>query len=172
MFRLETEVDKERRILLGRRLHDDDWDGSSGLRALHSTSAEHELPLDVWLLDEDGTLAGGLAGRTWAYWLHVDLLWVDARHRGEGHGARLLAQAERTAREDRACTRSRLETWDFQAPAFYRKHGYEVAGEVADYPPGVHEFTLVKRLDQPEPDAGHRPRGLRGRLLGRRVRPR
>ncbi|PWS52996.1 N-acetyltransferase, partial [Streptomyces sp. FT05W] len=27
MFRLETEVDKERRILLGRRLHADNWDG-------------------------------------------------------------------------------------------------------------------------------------------------
>lgn len=172
MFRLETEVDKERRILLGRRLHDDNWDGSAGLRALRATSAEHEHPLEVWLLGEDGALAGGLSGRTWAYWLHVDLLWVDARHRGAGHGARLLAEAERVAREDRACTRSRLETWDFQAPAFYRKHGYEVAGEVEDYPPGVHEFTLVKRLDRPESDAGHRPRGLRGRFPGRRGRPR
>ncbi|AEN10482.1 GNAT family N-acetyltransferase [Streptomyces sp. SID8360] len=172
MFRLETEVDKERRLLLGRRLHDANWDGSSGLRALRSTSAENEIPLDVWLLDEDGALAGGLSGRTWAYWLHVDLLWVDARHRGAGHGARLLAEAERVAREDRACTRSRLETWDFQAPAFYRKHGYEVAGEVEDYPPGVHEFILVKRLVRPETAAGRRPRGLRGRFLGRRTRPR
>ncbi|NED05520.1 GNAT family N-acetyltransferase [Streptomyces sp. SID6648] len=146
MFRLETEVDKERRILLSGRLHEDNVTASAGLRALLSTSAEHEVPLEVWALDEHGTLAGGLTGRTWAYWLHVDLLWVDTPHRGLGLGARLLAEAERTARTERACTRSRLETWDFQAPGFYRGQGYEEIGRVADYPPGVTEFILVKDL--------------------------
>ncbi len=97
-------------------------------------------------MDREGALAGGLTGRTWAYWLHVDLLWVDARHRGSGLGSRLLAEAERTARTERACTRSRLETWDFQAPEFYRKHGYEEIGRVEDYPPGLTEFILTKRL--------------------------
>jgi len=169
MFRLETEVDKERRILLGRRLKNDNWDGSPELRALHSTPAEHEVPLEVWLLDGRGALAGGLSGRTWAYWLHVDLLWVDAPHRGLGLGARLLAEAERLARDDRACTRSRLETWGFQAPDFYRKQGYEVVGEVADYPPGVAEYILVKQLERP---ADPPPRARRGRFLGRRGRQR
>ncbi|CAM5527734.1 hypothetical protein SATRM34S_04123 [Streptomyces atroolivaceus] len=169
MFRLETEVDKERRILLGRRLHDDNWDGSPELRALHSTSAEHEVPLEVWLLDDGGALAGGLSGRTWAYWLHVDLLWVDTRHRGLGLGSRLLAEAERLARDERACTRSRLETWGFQAPGFYRKQGYEVVGEVEDYPPGVAEFILVKQLERPSAPPRREPRG---RLPGLRGRPR
>ncbi|MBT3074408.1 MULTISPECIES: N-acetyltransferase [Streptomyces] len=146
MFRLETEVDKERHRLLGKRLHEDNVAASAGLRALLSTPAEHEVPLEVWALDREGALAGGLTGRTWAYWLHVDLLWVDARHRGSGLGSRLLAEAERTAHTERACTRSRLETWDFQAPEFYRKHGYEEIGRVEDYPPGVTEFILTKRL--------------------------
>ncbi|MFJ7192095.1 GNAT family N-acetyltransferase [Streptomyces bacillaris] len=146
MFRLETEVDKERHRLLGKRLHEDNVAASAGLRALLSTPAEHEVPLEVWALDREGALAGGLTGRTWAYWLHVDLLWVDARHRGSGLGSRLLAEAERTARAERACTRSRLETWDFQAPEFYRKQGYEEIGRVEDYPPGVTEFILTKRL--------------------------
>ncbi|MFJ3298823.1 GNAT family N-acetyltransferase [Streptomyces bacillaris] len=146
MFRLETEVDKERHRLLGKRLHEDNVAASAGLRALLSTPAEHEVPLEVWALDRDGALAGGLTGRTWAYWLHVDLLWVDARHRGSGLGSRLLAEAERVARTERACTRSRLETWDFQAPEFYRKQGYEEIGRVEDYPPGVTEFILTKRL--------------------------
>ncbi|MFD5684518.1 GNAT family N-acetyltransferase [Streptomyces bacillaris] len=146
MFRLETEVDKERHRLLGKRLHEDNVVASAGLRALLATPAEHEVPLEVWALDREGALAGGLTGRTWAYWLHVDLLWVDARHRGSGLGSRLLAEAERTARTERACTRSRLETWDFQAPEFYRKHGYEEIGRVEDYPPGVTEFILTKRL--------------------------
>ncbi|MER7748341.1 GNAT family N-acetyltransferase [Streptomyces bacillaris] len=146
MFRLETEVDKERHRLLGKRLHEDNVAASAGLRALLATPAEHEVPLEVWALDREGALAGGLTGRTWAYWLHVDLLWVDARHRGSGLGSRLLAEAERTASTERACTRSRLETWDFQAPEFYRKHGYEEIGRVEDYPPGVTEFILTKQL--------------------------
>lgn len=146
MFRLETEVDKERRILLHRRLRDDNIAGSPEIRALRDSPAAHAAPLEIWALDGAGGIAGGLTGHTWAHWLHVDLLWVDARHRGSGLGSRLLAEAERTARTDRACTRSRLETWDFQAPDFYRKRGYEVTGRVDNYPPGVTEFTLTKQL--------------------------
>ncbi|MER5276172.1 GNAT family N-acetyltransferase [Streptomyces sp. NPDC002809] len=146
MFRLETEVDKERRQLLNRWLRDDNTARSPRIRALRDTPAALEVPLEVWALDAEGRIAAGLTGRTWAYWLHVDLLWVDPRHRGSGLGSRMLAEAERVAGTDRSCTRSRVETWDFQAPDFYRKRGYEVSGRVENYPPGVTEFTLTKEL--------------------------
>jgi GNAT superfamily N-acetyltransferase len=126
MFRLETEVDKARRDLLRRRLRDTNTAASPHLRALRGTPDERESPLHVWALDANGELAGGLVGHTWTTWLHVTYLWVDDRHRGAGLGSRLLAQAERVAAGERACTASRVETWDFQAPGFYRKHGYEV----------------------------------------------
>ncbi|MEE1738984.1 GNAT family N-acetyltransferase [Streptomyces sp. BE147] len=154
MFRLETEVDRERRNLLNGRLRDDNRAASPELRALLTTPAEHEVPLEVWALDEQGGIVGGLTGRTWAYWLHVELLWVEATHRGLGLGSLLLTEAERVARTERDCTASRVETWDFQAPGFYRSHGYEEAGRVDDYPPGVTEFLLVKRLGR---DGGHPP---------------
>ncbi|GKQ40042.1 N-acetyltransferase [Streptomyces sp. A012304] len=146
MFRLETEVDKNRRDLLRARLLDTNTAASPVLRALRGTPDEREVPLHVWALDGSGELAGGLVGHTWASWLHVTYLWVDAPHRGTGLGSRLLAHAERTAREQRGCGRVRLETWDFQAPDFYRKQGYEVACVIEDYPPGITEYTLVKRL--------------------------
>jgi len=146
MFRLETEVDKERRQLLNKWLRDDNTARSPRLRALRDTPAALEVPLEVWALDADDRLAAGLTGRTWAHWLHVDLLWVDPRLRGSGLGSRLLAEAERVARTDRACARSRVETWDFQAPDFYRRHGYEVSGRIENYPPGLTEFTLTKEL--------------------------
>ncbi|MFE7109318.1 GNAT family N-acetyltransferase [Streptomyces sp. NPDC057575] len=149
MFRLETEVDKGRRSLLARRLRDDNTARSPELRALRTTRAGRELPLEVWAVDIGGAVAGGLTGRTWAYWLHVDQLWVDARHRGRGLGSLLLAEAERVAATDRGCTRSRLETWGFQAPGFYRERGYEVSGRVENYPPGVTEFILTKDLATP-----------------------
>ncbi|MCQ9184806.1 GNAT family N-acetyltransferase [Streptomyces sp. IBSBF 2953] len=146
MFRLETEVDRTRRDLLRSRLLAANTEASPVLRALRGTPAERESPLHVWACGPGGELAGGLVGHTWTAWLHVAHLWVDARHRGAGLGSRLLAEAERAARDERGCTRVRLETWDFQAPEFYRRHGYEVVCVIEDYPPGVTEYTLTKRL--------------------------
>ncbi len=116
------------------------------LRALRGTPREREVPLHVWALDAVGDLAGGLVGYSWADWLHVTYLWIDDRHRGAGLGSRLLDEAERIAREERGCGASRLETWDFQAPGFYQKRGYEVVSVIPDYPPGITEYTLTKNL--------------------------
>jgi len=146
MFRIETEVDKERRNLLRTRLRETNTTVSPVLRALRGTPGEREVPLHVWALDASGELAGGLIGHTWTTWLHVAYLWVDGPHRGAGLGTRLLAQAERVARTERACAAVRLETWDFQAPEFYRKQGYEVVCVIPDFPPGITEYTLTKQL--------------------------
>ncbi|QIJ63175.1 GNAT family N-acetyltransferase [Streptomyces sp. JB150] len=146
MFRLETEVDKARRDLLRSRLRDTNSAASPVLAALRGTPGAREVPLHVWASDETGELAGGLVGHTWATWLHVTYLWVDAPHRGAGLGGRLLAEAERVARDERGCGAARLETWDFQAPGFYEKRGYEVVCVIPDYPPGITEYTLVKRF--------------------------
>ncbi|MEU5521249.1 GNAT family N-acetyltransferase [Streptomyces sp. NPDC093250] len=145
MFRIEIEVDKARRDLLHRSLRDTNTAASPVLRALRGTPDERETPLHVWALDANGDLAGGLVGHTWTAWLHVTYLWVDARHRGAGLGSRLLMESERVAAE-RGCTASRVETWDFQAPDFYRRQGYEVVCVIPDYPPGITEYTLTKRL--------------------------
>ncbi|MEU6773316.1 N-acetyltransferase [Streptomyces sp. NPDC046759] len=146
MFRIEAEVDKDRRDLLRSRLRETNTAASPVLAALRGTPGERDVPLHVWAMAPSGDLVGGLVGHTWTTWLHVTYLWVDAAHRAAGLGSRLLARAERIARTDRGCTAARLETWDFQAPEFYRKQGYEVVGVIPDYPPGVTEFTLTKRL--------------------------
>ncbi|MGW0846446.1 GNAT family N-acetyltransferase [Streptomyces sp. NPDC002787] len=146
MFRIETEVDKERSQLLRSRLRASDTAASPVLRDLRGTPGERELPLQVWALDEAGALAGGLVGHTWATWLHLTYLWVDARHRGAGLGSHLLSRAERMAARERGCRAARVETWDFQAPDFYRRLGYEVVCVIPDYPPGITEYTLTKRL--------------------------
>ncbi|WP_190198524.1 GNAT family N-acetyltransferase [Streptomyces djakartensis] len=147
MFRLETEVDRARRDLLRTRLREANTAASPVLRALRGTPGERDVPLHVWAVNDADDLAGGLVGYTWATWLHVTYLWVDERHRGAGIGTRLLQEAERVASEERACRSSRLETWEFQAPRFYEKQGYEVVCAIPDYPPGITEYTLTKRLD-------------------------
>lgn len=147
MFRIETEVDKERRAALGERLEAANARRSPAMAALRGSRADDEVPLQVWALDErSGELIAGLDGFTWGHWLHVGLLWVADAYRGAGLGSGLLKRAETTAREERGCACARLETWDFQAPEFYRRLGYEVVGRVDDYPPGVTEFILTKRL--------------------------
>ncbi|MFF7974105.1 GNAT family N-acetyltransferase [Streptomyces sp. NPDC007905] len=146
MFRIEAEVDKGRRDLLRSRLRDTNTAASPVLAALRGTPGEREVPLHVWALDAAGDLAGGLVGHTWTTWLHVTYLWVDSRHRGAGLGTRLLAEAEHIARTARGCTTARLETWDFQAPEFYTKQGYEVVCVIPDYPPGITEYSLTKCL--------------------------
>ncbi|WP_140394605.1 GNAT family N-acetyltransferase, partial [Streptomyces recifensis] len=90
MFRIETEVDKDRRDLLRARLRDTNTAASPVLAALRGSPGDRHTPLHVWVLDEAGGLAGGLVGHTWAGWLHVTYLWVDARYRGAGLGSRLL----------------------------------------------------------------------------------
>lgn len=146
MIRIETGVDTARGDLLRTRLRDTNTTASPVLRALRGTPGERRADLHVWALDDALGLVGGLVGHTWATWLHVTYLWVDERHRGAGVGSRLLAQAEEVARRDRGCRAVRLETWDFQAPDFYRKQGYEVAGVIPDYPPGLTEYILTKPL--------------------------
>jgi GNAT superfamily N-acetyltransferase len=146
MFRLETEVDRARRDILHSRLRETNTAASPVLRALRGTPHERELPLHVWLMEGPDRVAGGLVGHTWATWLHVTYLWVDARHRGAGLGSRLLAEAERIAVGARHCRTARVETWDFQAPEFYRRRGYDVVCVIPDYPPGITEYTLVKQL--------------------------
>ncbi|WP_338897819.1 N-acetyltransferase [Streptomyces sp. TG1A-60] len=146
MFRIETEVDKERSQLLRSRLRASNTAASPVLRDLRGTPGARELPLQVWALDEAGDLLGGLVGHTWATWLHITYLWVDDRHRGAGLGSHLLSQAEHTAAHERGCRSARLETWEFQAPRFYQRLGFEVVSVIPDYPPGITEYTLTKRL--------------------------
>ena len=103
------------------------------------------VPLSVVLKDAQGKLVGGLIGSTNWGWLHVDLLSVEANLRGLGYGPKLLETAENIARE-RGCTFAYLDTFSFQAQAFYEKHGYEVWGSLEDFPLGASRIYLKKSL--------------------------
>jgi ribosomal protein S18 acetylase RimI-like enzyme len=37
-----------------------------------------------------------------------------------------------------------LDTHTFQAPGFYERHGYEVVGEIPNYPAG-HSFVQMRK---------------------------
>ncbi|MCX7362188.1 MAG: GNAT family N-acetyltransferase [Alphaproteobacteria bacterium] len=102
-------------------------------------------PLAVLLnVPGDTAVVGGLWGRTSFQWLFVELIFVPEERRRGGLGGDLLARAEEEARR-RGCRGAWLETLSADACAFYRRKGYEVFGEIADYPEGNARSFLVKR---------------------------
>lgn len=102
-------------------------------------------PVAMFLKDASDAIWGGLLGDIWAEWLHVTFLWVDDCRRGRGFGRQLLLAGERYAVE-RGCHDAHLSTFSFQAPAFYRRLGYEVFGTLDGHPPGHMHYFLRKRL--------------------------
>ena len=102
-------------------------------------------PLGYFLRDARGEWVGGLLGHVWGGWLHVQALWVVGAMNGQGLGTRLLLAAEDHARSLGA-TMSTLGTFSFQAPTFYKRHGYTIFGTLEDYPPGHTKFYLRKVL--------------------------
>ncbi|MEM7115607.1 MAG: GNAT family N-acetyltransferase [Chloroflexota bacterium] len=107
--------------------------------------AYDKRPLNILSHDENGNLVGGLVGSTHWGWLYTKLLWVDPSQRGTGLGRQLMAAAEAEAQK-RGCHAAYVNTFSFQAPEFYRKCGYEVWGELADYPVGETRIYLWKKL--------------------------
>ncbi|HET6446991.1 MAG TPA: GNAT family N-acetyltransferase, partial [candidate division Zixibacteria bacterium] len=75
----------------------------------------------------DSEIVGGVLGEVYWGWFYVDLLWVKEDLRGQGYGHRLLAMAEDEARK-RGAKNAYLDTFSFQAPEFYKDHGYHVFG--------------------------------------------
>jgi GNAT superfamily N-acetyltransferase len=93
----------------------------------------------------DGQMAGGLIGDTNWSWLHISVLAVEPRHRGQGHGRALMQRAEALARE-RGCTGTWVDTFSFQAPGFYERLGYRQFGELPSYPDEHRRIFYSKRL--------------------------
>jgi GNAT superfamily N-acetyltransferase len=102
-------------------------------------------PLTILLKDDYDRVVGGLNGNTEWGWLHVRLLYIEEEYRGKGYGSQLIEAAEKEA-ITRGCRRAHLDTFGFQAPAFYKKHGYTVFGVLCEYPPGHNRYYLQKTL--------------------------
>lgn len=93
-------------------------------------------PFAIRLTDTaTGASVGGLWARIYYDWLFVDLLYVPEPVRGKGIGSKLIAKAEAFARR-KGCVGVWLTTYNFQAPGFYRKLGYQAFGTLARHPKG------------------------------------
>jgi len=118
-----------------------------GLLEYNLARIEDKNPKDlgVYLLDETGKKVAGLIGNTHGNWLFIKFLWVGEKLRGHNIGSNILDKAEQTAKE-RGCAYSFLDTFSFQAPEFYKKHGYKEVFTLENYPVTGKRYYFTKTL--------------------------
>ncbi|KGM31097.1 GNAT family N-acetyltransferase [Inquilinus limosus] len=122
---------------------------NDGLNAYNDavTGYSDRRPLSVVVRDPDsGEILGGAKGRTSLGLLFVELFWLPERLRGGGLGSRILRMMEEEGRR-RGCRAGVLLTISFQAPEFYRRHGWRAFGEIACDPPGTSRVFMTKELN-------------------------
>jgi ribosomal protein S18 acetylase RimI-like enzyme len=101
--------------------------------------------LTLWVKSPLGERLAGLHGWTWGGSCYIQDLWVQKDLRGQGYGTKLLQAAEHEART-RGCHQVILDSYDFQAPGFYQKLGYEVFAVLEDHPRNHRNYYLRKQL--------------------------
>lgn len=101
--------------------------------------------LGIYLENDLGQKLAGLIGETHGNWLTVKYLWVKEAMRGQHIGSELLNRAENIAK-GRGCKYVFLDTFNFQAPAFYIKHGYEQVFSLKEYPVTGQRYYFTKTL--------------------------
>jgi GNAT superfamily N-acetyltransferase len=119
----------------------------AGLLAYNLERLEDKNPQDlgVYAKDESGKLVAGLIGSTHGNWLFVKYLWVSESLRGKDIGSEILQQAEEQAKK-RGCKHAFLDTFSFQAPLFYQKHGYREVFVLEEYPLTGKRHYFTKNL--------------------------
>lgn len=106
---------------------------------------DHSQRFCVILYSAEERVAGGVIAEIYWDWLYINLMWLEEPLRGRGYGSRLLAMAEAEARQ-RGAHHVYLDTFSFQAPHFYEKNGYQVFGELPDFPAGHTRYFMTKSL--------------------------
>lgn len=118
------------------------------LRAYNFSKAgdPHSETVALLIRDHDtNEVIGGLYGDIFHRWFFIELLAIPEQCRGQGTGSELMRMAETLARE-KGCVGMWLDTFDFQAPDFYARHGFTAFGQLDDFPPGHQRFFMQKRL--------------------------
>ncbi|CDN54886.1 Blasticidin S-acetyltransferase [Neorhizobium galegae bv. officinalis bv. officinalis str. HAMBI 1141] len=102
-------------------------------------------PLAVLIRNVDDKVIGGLSGYTAWGWLFTQWLFVPETLRGEGMAGKLLSQAEEEARA-RGCHGAWIDTFSPLARKAYMRQGYEIFGELPEFPKGRTRTFLRKAL--------------------------
>ena len=109
-----------------------------------STQSKEPIKYNLVLKDKSGDVVGGVITTIYRYSMYVETLWIDEKYRKGGYGTHLMKQAEETARVH-GCTMMQLDTFNYQAPEFYKKLGFVQFGELG-YKEGFVRYYFSKVL--------------------------
>ncbi|MBO4298025.1 MAG: GNAT family N-acetyltransferase [Clostridia bacterium] len=110
------------------------------------TQARPYVDMSRKIVDENGKIIAGCCATMYGWHvLYVEILWVDALWRRQGVGRYLLRAVEEEAKRKGAYL-VHLDTFDFQARAFYEKQGYRLFGTLENVPQGHERYYLQKQL--------------------------
>ena len=120
---------------------------SEGLTAFNEADVgpSKREALAILIRDIDGKVIGGLSGYTAWGWLFTQWLFIPETLRGEGMAGKLLSQAEQEARA-RGCHGAWIDTFSPIARKAYMRQGYEIFGELPEFPKGRTRTFLRKAL--------------------------
>ncbi|WP_105437752.1 GNAT family N-acetyltransferase [Neorhizobium sp. T25_13] len=120
---------------------------SEGLTAFNEADVgpSERQALAILIRDIDGKVIGGLSGYTAWGWLFTQWLFIPETLRGEGMAGKLLSQAEQEARA-RGCHGAWIDTFSPVARKAYMRQGYEIFGELLEFPKGRTRTFLRKAL--------------------------
>jgi N-acetylglutamate synthase-like GNAT family acetyltransferase len=93
--------------------------------------------------DNSGHMIGVAAGYTWAGTSELKQMWIEKAYRRRGF-ARALLNAFVTEARSRGVHRIWVATYDFQAPGFYEKAGFQRVAEFQDWPEDHVNLVLCK----------------------------
>lgn len=99
------------------------------------------------LKNADGDVLGGVITSMKTGIMHLEVLWVDDRFRGQGYGRDIVLEAERIGML-RGYPTSSTWTFSFQAHGFYQAIGYKILGIFDGYFGDITEYVLIKKLDK------------------------
>ena len=112
---------------------------------LSKREKSENIPLGIYLEDENGNKQAGLTADIFGNWLCIHYLFVSERLRGHGVGKELVVAAENEAIM-RGCKYSFVDTFSFQAPEFYSKLGYKEVFSLQEYPYTGARYYYTKEL--------------------------
>lgn len=101
--------------------------------------------------DANSTVIGGVVGEAYWGWVNFTSVWVHPNHRRQGIASEMLQQAEAEAAR-LGYTQAYLDTFSFQSPDLYLRLGYEVFGQLDNFPADSKRVFMRKTLKSPVPD--------------------
>lgn len=110
-----------------------------------SHGAKKDRDFNFIIKDDSGNIISGIVGCIFFHIAYIDYVWTNEKYRKKGLATKLLKKVENLAKKNN-CKYIMLKAMDYQAPAFYKKHGFDMAFELEGCEKDYKLYTFVKKI--------------------------